>query len=374
MKKPIVVYSFIHYLTEVEHLPLSTEKEPKPLHPPERMAETAQIICDPNENPEAHAAALEQALRLHYQALPAGREDPNDQTSRIIYMDEKDPIRYEYNVGRGVWNALAAPIINAIEVDLIKHALPYIHGGRPLAPPEIRDVDFDRFFTASYEAQGLAFMRTANAWAAGAAERVMRQIESDRSHWCRPIWEQFCARHPQFCFLEAQAKKPRRTYSPYWEIMSNSLDANATAWSVLGPALAHIRGHEGASAEDTRRILLSRVEELSWAASMTSTAFGSLASRAGEPSGCPFRVASKTLWQVKSLAHGPWAIEKYCPANIEVVLYAEPHSQETTDALYAAVKRDSGETTRLNNRKPGGGKAAEMRLSFGSYLLSELAS
>lgn len=340
--------------------------------PTQAMAETARIFCNPEENPRAHAAALDQTVRLHYQSLRAGEEKSTGGPNRVIYMDEHDPIRYEYNVARAVWNALAAPIVHAIEVDLIEYTLPRLQSGHPLITSEIVGVDFDRFFTVPYEDQALLFMRAANAWAAGAAERVMRQIENDRTHWARPLWELFCERHPQFCWLETQAKGRRRTYSPYWEIMSNSLDANATAWSVLGPLFRHLREHRGIESADMQQALLARVEELSWAASITGNTLDSLAPRTMGDT-CSFsHTASRGLWRIGSLQEGPWPIERYCPANIEVAL-AQLEARQAVDTWFADAASNSERPSRHYARLAGGGKAAEMRLIFGVHLLGELA-
>lgn len=205
-------------------------------------------------------------------------------------MSDHLPDKARYLELRGPWNALLAPIVHGIEIEISKTVLPF--AGKQLAPPVvINRPHLDQSFSQEYVGAELFTMRAISQWTLQAAEWFLEDAGTVSGHWARPIVDAFSEYHTSFRKAESLQKDGwSRCSNPIDVILKVVLDSNETAFAVINPLINHYAQSDPEwDAKPKTEHLLTKTEELSWAASVTGQYLGDYLGRAGQPSkGNPF--------------------------------------------------------------------------------------
>ena len=336
----------------------STSKE-RQEQPPLLFARAAQGIYNTPQRAHEFADSLRDKLHLHYEYM---RE--------IATEDAIDKARYLEL--RGPWNALLTLIVHAIEIELLKELRPYRYEDDPsvLLPAG----EYDRLLLNTRKDDAFAAIHILEFWVTHVTEWFIEEVRADPNHWCRPVFEAFCAYHPLFREIESTQKEGwKRRADPLDAILEASLDSNITAYAAVRPLAEHHEQYDVAWERcDQTEQLLERVKELSWAASVTRKFLGDHLGREEEgqiSKGCPFASPDlDRLWALPSLENGPWPIHRYCPASPTLI----PPAKEDRIFVRQALN-DQSDNIYTFDPFYEGISSAEMRLNTLIRIMGKIA-
>lgn len=321
--------------------------------PPLLFAEAAQNIYTQPDEARAIADDLHKTLVHHYGET--GMRQRNANRARYLEL-------------RGPWNALLAPLLHTIELELTDTILARSASRGLLAPPElIDDSTHDQSFGQTYEGTELSSMRAITQWTVAATEWFWEDVQHFPGHWAQPILDALTSYHPAFCEAESTQKNGwmRPTHPPD-AILELAIDSSETAVAALMPLIRHyIKNDDQWQSKDRASTLLAQTEELSWASSVTRNFLGDYLGRQWQPQKAnPFsEPGHERLWKLPSLRDGPWPVPRYCPASVPLV---PPFGRERMVARLALGRGYSTEDYSIS--------AAELRLISLSHIVSDIES
>lgn len=324
------------------------EKQPSLL-----LAETAQNIYNRPKEAQAIADELYETLVQHYSETG---------------MRQADADRAHYLELRGPWNALLAPLLHAIEIELIEAILPLsVTRGLLASPKLIEEPIHDESFGQVYAGNELSIMRAITQWNVAVTEWFWEDVQQFQNHWARPVLDAFAAYHSAFCEAEATQKNGwRRRTHPLDAILELAIDSSETAIAALMPLVRHyMKNDEEWQLKDRAGTLLAQTEELSWASSVTRNFLGDYLGRRWQPQKTnPFSEPGHgRLWRLPSLKDGPWPVPRYCPASIPLI---SPFEQERTLTRLALGRSHISKDYSIS--------AAELRLISLAHIVNEVES
>jgi hypothetical protein len=285
---------------------------------------------------------------------------------------DRRPLKAEYLNLRGPWNALIAPILHGIEIELLKQTLPVIQANERLAPPAlIENSDYDPLFAGPYSGVALSAIRAMTQRSVAAAEHFFESIHQDPEHWCHPILEAFSKYHPLFRVAESRQKNGwQRQQDPIEAIIEDTIDANETAYAVIQPLIEFRRKHDpNWHTGNQKAWLLANNEEMGWSASTTAAFAVDYLSRDWQSprKAMPYALPGYAgLWALRSLKTGAWSPPRYCPANI---LLRSPF-EEGRMLVQSATQHCEYQTP----RPAGVASVAELRLNTLTHVVDELSA
>jgi hypothetical protein len=341
---------------EKEIRPQALEKDKTPTLLFTRTAE--KMYVQPEKASEL-ADTLYTGLAEHYRATGMSESD-------------RRPHKAEYLKLRGPWNALIAPILHGIEIELLKQTLPVIQANERLAPPAlIENSDYDPLFGGPYNGVALFTIRAMTQRSVAAAEHFFEDINQDPEHWCHPILEAFSEYHPLFRKAEARQKNGwQRQQDPIEAIIEDIVDANETAYAVIQPLIEHYMEHVPNWHTDNQKAwLLARNEEMGWSASTTRTFAADYLPRDWQSprKAMPYAPPGHAgLWALRSFKAGAWSPPRYCPANI---LLGSPFEEGR-----ALVQLATRSCEYQEPRQAGVASVAELRLNTLTHVVDELSA
>ena len=279
-------------------------------YPPTLLLEDAanDIYRQPHRAHE-YANTFHQELKARYQSMTAGAE--SETSSRLEYLQL-----------RGPWNALMAPIIHAIEIEVLREILPFTRANRsPITREHVESDQYDYLLHDTYDGRSRAILRATNTWVITVAEWFFEEVSEDPRHWCHPILEALAVYHPLFREAEANVKQEGyiRPANPIDAIFEVLADSSATALAVLDPLLEHRKQHDLYwPLESQQQWLLEKNEEIGWAASVGRSFLATCLGRPDQPqTHQPFAPPSEeNVWGTPTLRNGPWPVPRYCPAQM----------------------------------------------------------
>ena len=317
------------------------------------LAEAAQNIYNRPKEARAIADGLHETLVQHYSETG---------------MRQTKPDRARYLELRGSWNALLAPLLHAIELELVDTILLRDASQDLLAPHElINEAVYDQSFEQVYEGTELTIMRAITQWTVAATEWFWEDVQRLPGHWARPVLDAFAAYHPAFCEAESTQKSGwKRRAHPLDAILELAIDSSETAIAALMPLVRHyMKNDDEWQLRDRAGTLLALTEELSWASSVTRSFLSDYLGRAKQPQKAnPFsEPGHERLWKLPSLKDGPWPVPRYCPASIPLI---PPFEQERMLTRLAVNNRHSVKDYTIS--------AAELRLISLTHIINEVES
>ncbi len=338
---------------------------PSDIHPSFYVADTALLLNEPwNTDWPGLLDNLHGKLEAHCQRSGLAQADPE---------------KARYQVARGLFKAVAAPIMHFSEVRRAEHALPFIEDGEPADFGKAGRIDnfaLEGVMKTSIKPPDKSFYTAREqdaAWTLGAIASVLQEIEDDK-HGLHHVWQAYCAVLPEFCEAEmAHLKRPRaRTHDAREGLARMGIENFEAITYTMLPRALQINRTQGLAGVGLVRKVLSQSESLAW---FSSVARSFSRDKIIRPSGCPYRELpiytspdAGKVWALESLQEGPWPVHRSCAANLEMPGHRDKDCQ-TIDRVYSAKEAWTGVSDRFRPRAPGTTTAAELRLINTTYLL-----
>ncbi|HSX15761.1 MAG TPA: hypothetical protein VLF40_03135 [Candidatus Saccharimonadales bacterium] len=283
--------------------------------------------------------------------------------------------RANYNVVRGLHQALGTPLSHLVTVEASRSLLAYLAGGGPPEPVEYNNlldpIDIpERPLWDRVTRMGMAL--TAQAF-----ESAIGEIETDEHHPHRALWEWYCAVYPEFVASERKFRPFERPDNPRKGLFL----AQLIAW-FDAEIVARIRHGSQIEELDERAAgmeILRVAGPISWVASTNRHKVGALARHSEQ--GCPYAAESQPTagaegsgglapWHDTSLQAGPSQEHGRCLGAITLSAQSES-GRLAIEAIYDAQAQHLGSLPRQHTRQEGSSTAAELRtLHLGLLLVS----